>query len=64
MANPLSSECPCFPQVTLNTVGSIRHGDFESLLLLLPFVERAGFGIGRSNWPVVVEEEQDTNREE
>lgn len=32
---------------------------FDSLLSLLPFTERARFRVGCSDWPVVVEEEQD-----
>lgn len=62
---PFSFLNTLFSQLTPSTLGSFRkHRCFERLFSLLPPIERAGFRTGRSDRPVVVEEEQDANREE
>lgn len=54
-----------FSSVDTEHSGSFRkHRCSERLFSLLPFVERAGFRTGSSDWPVVVEEEQDADGEE
>lgn len=62
---PLLVLTALFSSVDTEHPGSFRkHRCSERLFSLLPFVERAGFRTGCSDWPVVVEEEQDANGEE